>query len=224
MKSSEKWWIVVNSGEKLEKVVKSGEKWWKFGKSGGKWEKVGKSGESEGKVVKSGEKWWKVGKKLGKGGKMGKSGYKWEKWAKVGKSGEGGKKCFLKNLDKMATGGHFGCPKITFDHSSCHFRSIRNFFFFNFWTKFCHFGLDDNITITWFCWALGLIWRFTLFCLKLSFHLKPSLRSAFKWKGQLQTKKGELQISPNAQTKTCYYYYYRYYITVISLKIQVEQS
>ena len=36
----------------------------------------------------------------------------------------------------MAAGGHFGCPKITFDHSSCHFRSIRNFyFFFNFWTK-----------------------------------------------------------------------------------------
>ena len=29
----------------------------------------------------------------------------------------------------MAAGGHFGCPKITFDHSSCHFRSIRNFIF-----------------------------------------------------------------------------------------------
>ena len=35
---------------------------------------------------------------------------------------------FLKFLTKMA----FGCPKITFDHSSCHFRSIRNFFFFEF--------------------------------------------------------------------------------------------
>ena len=29
----------------------------------------------------------------------------------------------------MAAGGHFGCPKITFDHISCHFRSIRNFCF-----------------------------------------------------------------------------------------------
>ena len=27
----------------------------------------------------------------------------------------------------MATGGHFGCPKITFDRISGHFRSIRNF-------------------------------------------------------------------------------------------------
>ena len=44
----------------------------------------------------------------------------WEKLGKVGKSGEGGKTCFFLILDKMATGGHFGCPKITFDHSSCH--------------------------------------------------------------------------------------------------------
>ena len=37
----------------------------------------------------------------------------------------------------MAASGHFGCVclKIIFDHSSCHFRSIRNFFFGNFWTK-----------------------------------------------------------------------------------------
>ena len=27
---------------------------------------------------------------------------------------------------KMATGGHFGCPKITFNRISGHFRSIRN--------------------------------------------------------------------------------------------------
>ena len=30
---------------------------------------------------------------------------------------------------KMAAGGHFGLPKITFDRISRHFRSIRNFFF-----------------------------------------------------------------------------------------------
>ena len=29
---------------------------------------------------------------------------------------------------KMATSGHFGWPKITFDHISRHFRSIRNFY------------------------------------------------------------------------------------------------
>ena len=107
-------------------MVKSGEKWGKVGKGG-------KNGEKWIKVVKSWKKWGKVGKggksgeKCGKWGKVTKSG---EKWGKVGKSGEGGKTCFLKILDKMAGGGHFGCPKITFDHSSCHFRSIRNFFFF----------------------------------------------------------------------------------------------
>ena len=89
---------------------KVGKSWKKLGKN---WEKCGKWG----KVTKSGEKLEKVGKS-------------WEKLGKVGKSGEGGKTCFLKKLDKMTTGGHFGCPKITFDHSSCHFRSIRNFFFF----------------------------------------------------------------------------------------------
>ena len=35
---------------------------------------------------------------------------------------------------KMAAGGHFGCPKITFDLISIHFTSIHNFFlFWNFW-------------------------------------------------------------------------------------------
>ena len=29
---------------------------------------------------------------------------------------------------KMAAGGHFGCPKLTFDCISGHFRSIQNFF------------------------------------------------------------------------------------------------
>ena len=32
-------------------------------------------------------------------------------------------------VHKMAAGGHFGWPKITFDRISRHFRSIRNFFF-----------------------------------------------------------------------------------------------
>ena len=87
-------------------------------------------------MVKSGEKLEKVGKSR-------------EKWGKVGKSGEGGKTCFFKFLDKMAGGGHFGCPKITFDHSSCHFRSIRNFFFLKFLDKMAsggHFGLDYNVS------------------------------------------------------------------------------
>ena len=35
-------------------------------------------------------------------------------------------------FDKMAAVGHFGCPKITFDHISGHFRSIRNSYFFCF--------------------------------------------------------------------------------------------
>ena len=34
---------------------------------------------------------------------------------------------------KMAAGGHFGYPKITFDRISGHFRSIRNFFLFIFY-------------------------------------------------------------------------------------------
>ena len=36
---------------------------------------------------------------------------------------------FFLIFDKMAAGGHFGCPQITFDSISGHFRSIRNFFF-----------------------------------------------------------------------------------------------
>ena len=108
-------------------MVKSGEKWGKVGKGG-------KNGEKWIKVEKSWKKWGKVGKsaeKCGKWGKVTKSGE--EKLEKVGKSGEKWgrwENVFFLNLDKMAAGGHFGCPKITFDHSSCHFRSIRNFFFF----------------------------------------------------------------------------------------------
>ena len=49
----------------------------------------------------------------------------------------------------MAAGGHFGCPKITLDHISGHFTSIRNFNFFGkiwqngwhrpFWMSEFHF-------------------------------------------------------------------------------------
>ena len=37
---------------------------------------------------------------------------------------------FCEFVYKMAAGGHFGYPKLTFDRISGHFRSIRNFFFF----------------------------------------------------------------------------------------------
>ena len=43
----------------------------------------------------------------------------------------------------MAAGGHFGCPKITFDLISGHFRSIYNFNFFEIFynmTAVGHFG------------------------------------------------------------------------------------
>ena len=86
-----------------------------MGKIGEKWIKVGKSGEKRGKVGKSWEKWEKVGK----------SG---EKLEEVGKSREKWEKCFFLILDKMSAGGHFGCPKITFDHSSCHFRFFFEIF------------------------------------------------------------------------------------------------
>ena len=92
-------------------------------KSGGK---VGKSWEKLENLGKNWEKWKRWGK-------VTKSGESWQKWQSC-QSWESGDRwenvLFLKNWDKMATGGHFGCPKITFDHSSCHFRSIRNFFFF----------------------------------------------------------------------------------------------
>ena len=49
---------------------------------------------------------------------------------------------FFFKFYKMAASGHFGCPKITFDLISGHFRSIRNFFFFGnrpFWISEFHF-------------------------------------------------------------------------------------
>ena len=42
---------------------------------------------------------------------------------------------------KMAAGGHFGWPKITFDRISRHFRWIRNFIFFEFCFQKVRFGL-----------------------------------------------------------------------------------
>ena len=46
-------------------------------------------------------------------------------------------------FDKMADVGHFGCPNFTFDRISGHFRSIRNFIFFEIFDKISdvgHFG------------------------------------------------------------------------------------
>ena len=70
----------------------------------------------------------------------------------MGKSGEGGKTCFLKNLDKMAAGGHFSSWM-----SENNFRSqflpfqidTQLFFFLKFLDKMAaggHFGLDDNVS------------------------------------------------------------------------------
>ena len=49
---------------------------------------------------------------------------------------------FFEIFYKMAAGGHFGWPKITFDRISRHFRSIRNFFFIFFFKMAAggHFG------------------------------------------------------------------------------------
>ena len=115
---------MVKSGEKLEKVGKGG-------KSGLKWGKVGKSGEKLeklGKVGKGGEKcgkWRKVAKSWKKLEKVVKSGEKWGRWENVlfkkfWMSENNFRSqflpfqidtqlCFfLKFLDKMAAGGHFG--------------------------------------------------------------------------------------------------------------------
>ena len=67
-----------------------------------------------------------------------KSGEKWGRWENV----------FFFNFGQNGRGGHFGCPKITFDHSSCHFRLIRNFFFFNFLTKWPPAAILDWTTMS----------------------------------------------------------------------------
>ena len=56
-------------------------------------------------------------------------------------------KLFLKLFYKMATGAHFGCPRLTFDHISGHFRLIRNFIYFlNFLQNGCRrpFWMSEN--------------------------------------------------------------------------------
>ena len=50
---------------------------------------------------------------------------------------------FFKFVHKMAAGGHFGWPKITFDLISRHFRSIRNFFL-NLFTKWLPAAILDG--------------------------------------------------------------------------------
>ena len=47
---------------------------------------------------------------------------------------------FLDIVRKMAAGGHFGWPKITFDRISRYFRSIRNFFCLHKMAASGHFG------------------------------------------------------------------------------------
>ena len=50
----------------------------------------------------------------------------------------------------MAAGGHFGCPKITFDLISGHFRSIRNFYFFEIFDKIAdvnHLDVRNSLSI-----------------------------------------------------------------------------
>ena len=51
-------------------------------------------------------------------------------------------------FDQMDAGDHFGCPKITFDRISGHFRSIRNFFVVENFDKMAagsHLGWDGNV-------------------------------------------------------------------------------
>ena len=56
------------------------------------------------------------------------------------------RQCQLSNSSEIfGAGGHFGCPKLTFDHISGHFRSIWNFFFEFFDKAGGHFGWDDNV-------------------------------------------------------------------------------
>ena len=67
-----------------------------------------------------------------------------------------------KNIYKMAAGvffsagGHFGCPKITFDHISGHFRSIRNLNIFG--QNGCHRPLwMSEIHFRWHFWPFQII-------------------------------------------------------------------
>ena len=82
---------------------------------------------------------------------------------------------------KMAAGGHFGWPKIAFDHISRHFRSIRNFIFWVFFLKMAaggHFGspiwaiLDDwkSLSIVF----LAISDQYITFCFDFFFKMAAS--------------------------------------------------
>ena len=53
---------------------------------------------------------------------------------------------FFEIFDKMAAGGHFGCPKFTFDRISGHFRAIGHFGYpkFTFYRNSGHFRWIQN--------------------------------------------------------------------------------
>ena len=72
---------------------------------------------------------------------------------------------FLNFFYKMAAGGHFGCPKITFDLISDHFRSIHNFnFFLKFLTKSLLSAISDIRNSLWITFLAILDqYRFLIF-------------------------------------------------------------
>ena len=85
----------------------------------------------------------------------------------------------------MASGGHFGCPKITFDLISGHFRSICNFNFFEIFDKMAavgHFGFPkftfDHISghFKSICNFLFFFWKFLT---KSNLDVRNSLSIAF---------------------------------------------
>ena len=82
---------------------------------------------------------------------------------------------FLFFFYKMATGGHFGWPKITFDRISHHSRSIRSFFWnvlqngrrWPFWMTENHFGshfspfqINTQLFFFWIFLQNGRRWPF----------------------------------------------------------------
>ena len=68
----------------------------------------------------------------------------------------------------MASGDHYECPKITFDHIFRHFGSIRNLFFpqngrqWLFWMLENHFFSDQYATFFWICSQNGCRWPFRI--------------------------------------------------------------
>ena len=78
---------------------------------------------------------------------------------------------------KMAAGGHFGWPKITFDRISHHFRSIYNFdFFFHKMAAGGHFGWRKSLFIAF----LGISDQYTTFFFFWFFH-KIAAGGLFGW-------------------------------------------